>query len=420
MAVEDDLQEVVELEAGIAVSAGPGEEGEPDGCPGWRLTLYVAWVAQFLAIMGFAFVMPFIPFFIRELGVPERAVPVWAGWVITSSAVTMALAAPLWGAMADRYGRKAMVARAMLGGAVIMSLMGLVRNVYQLLGLRAAQGFITGTASASAALVASVVPKSALGYSLGLMQMAVFTGNSVGPLVGGVTADRFGYRLPFALTGLMLFTGGMLVVVGARERFVRRSPSAGAPQPKEGLLQVPGALILLGLFTLLQFSGSFVGPIMPLFVERLAGVGRAASATGIILAVGGVSSAGAALLMGRLSDRYGHRRILVACTAGAGLLCFPQAIAHSVTQLLVIRGLFGFAAGGMIPSLNALMATTVPRERIGRAYGLATTASAMGWGTGPAVGGWAASVLGLQMPFVIMGGLLLLVAVIARVSLRRM
>lgn len=415
--MDDELAEVTELEAGAAVCTGGDSE---QGTPGWRLTLYVAWVAQLLAILGFAFVMPFIPFYIRDLGVPERLVPVWAGWVITASGISMALVAPLWGVVADRYGRKAMVVRSMLGGAVVMGLMGLCRNVYQLLGLRAAQGMITGTMAASTALVSCVVPRAAVGYSLGLMQTAVFTGNSVGPLVGGVVADHYGYRLPFAVTGGLLLVGGMLVLLGARERFVRPAavPAKERGQ-REGMLAIPGLVTLLCLFALLNFSGSFAGPIMPLFVEQLAGAERAGTATGLILAVSGLTSAIAAVVVGRLSDRHGHRRTLLVSTALTGLLCFPQAMAQSVHQLLLVRALFGLAAGGMMPSMNALVATLVPKERIGRAYGAVTTASAVGWASAPAIGGWAASVMGLRMPFAMTGVMLLVFTVAARVSLRK-
>jgi len=187
-----------------------GGARETDGDPGWRLTLYAAWVAQLFSIMGFSFVMPFFPFYIqKELGITDpRLVPIWAGLLATAGGVTMIGAAPLWGMIADRYGRKPMVQRSMFGGAVILGLMGLVHNVNQLLILRLLQGAVTGTIAASVALVSSVTPKRRMGYSLGLMQMAVFTGASVGPWLGGAMADHFGYRAPFAVTAALLFAGG--------------------------------------------------------------------------------------------------------------------------------------------------------------------------------------------------------------------
>lgn len=396
------------------IAALPTEQ-EHNGIPGWRTTLYIVWFAQLLAILGFSFVIPFVPFYIRSLGVTDpKALRVWSGLIDSSSGLMMALTAPLWGCVADRYGRKLMVTRAMLGGAVLVGAMGLVSNVRQLMTLRVLQGAVTGTVSASIAMVSSVVPKEELGFSLGLMQMAVFVGGSFGPLLGGKVAESMGFRMPFAITGVLLLIAGILVLFGAKERFVR--PVKNDDEPKESLksfLRLPGIGSLLLVFLLLNLSGSFVGPIFPLYVELVNGNAKtAASMTGLMMAVTGVTAALAAVLMGKLSDRIGRKKVLIACMALAGVICIPQALVSNVWQLLVLRALSGITAGGMSPSLNALVATTVPRNRLGRAYGITVTAAAIGWSVGPALGGWAASLVGLRIPFAIMGGLLLTMSVV--------
>jgi len=385
------------------------------------MTLYAMLVAQLFAMIGFSFVMPFMPFYIRELGVTDpKLVPIWAGLLVTGSGVTMSLAAPVWGWVADRYGRKLMVQRAMFGGAIVLSLMAGVRNVKQLLALRLLQGTITGTVPASVALVSSVVPTARLGASLGLMQMSVFVGASLGPYLGGVVAEQYGYRKPFLVTGALLLVAGLCVLFAAKERFRRPTPAQHSTAASvRGVLFAPGIIMLLSVYTLMNLSGSFVGPIFPLFVEQVAGQpDRAASETGLILAISGVAAAVSAVMVGRISDRIGHKPVLVFCTGFAGLLCFPQAAAQNMGQLLVARVIQGLGAGGMIPAMNAMIATTVPRKSLGQAYGLTTAASSLGWATGPILGGWGASRLGLRPPFVIMGAMLLLVALAAQRWLR--
>jgi DHA1 family multidrug resistance protein-like MFS transporter len=405
---------------------------QSDGDPRWRVTLSVMWVAQLCAIMGFSFVMPFIPLFVRELNVPERMVPIWAGLSITGSGIAMSIVSPLWGYVADRRGRKLMVQRAMFGGSVVLALMGLVRNVYELTFLRVIQGAVTGTVSACVALVSSVVPRDRLGFSLGLMQMAVFLGGSVGPYLGGLMADQYGYRVPFGVTGAMLFTGGLLVLLGAKERFTANSGSRGrGPAPArsavEGarggeepavaiplrvLLRNRTVLGLLGVYFALNVASSFVGPIFPLFVEQIVGRPQeAAGATGMLLAVSGVASAVSALMVGRLSDRVGHKAMLVSCTVLTGVLIVPHYWAQTLGQLTLLRVALGLSAGGMVPAMNSIVASVVPRSSIGQAYGFTATASALGWSVGPAIGGGAAVVLGYRWPFVIMGALMVLVAV---------
>jgi len=395
-----------------------GASDEADGDPHWRMTLYAAWVAQLCSIMGFSFVMPFFPFYLQhDLGVTDpHQVPIWAGILASSSGIAMTAAAPLWGIVADRYGRKIMVQRSMFGGAVVLGLMGLVHTPVQLLILRILQGAVTGTISASVALVSSVTPRKRMGYSLGLMQMAVFTGAAVGPWLGGAMADRFGYRAPFAVTAGLLLGGGLLVLFGARERFKRPAPHdlqgvAGV----RSLLSLPGVVTLLSIYFMLNLSGTIVGPIFPLFVEKLMGTAEhAASTTGMLLAIGGVVAAVAAVTIGRSSDRLGHRRVLVVTTALVGLFCFPQALARTVPQLLAIRVFSGFASGGMSPAVNALMANICPRNCLGRVYGLTTAASSIGMSIGPSVGGWLAATAGLRLPFVVMGAMLLLLALMVQ------
>ena len=154
--------------------------------PHWRRTLYTVWFTEFIAIVGFSFVIPFIPYYIQELGVTDRQqVVLWAGLATSLMSVSFAIMAPIWGMLADRHGRKLMVMRATFAGAILMALMGFVTNVQQLVLLRIVQGMFTGTIAAATALVASVVPKQHSGAAIGSLQNAVYLGTSLGPLLAG-------------------------------------------------------------------------------------------------------------------------------------------------------------------------------------------------------------------------------------------
>jgi MFS family permease len=176
------------------------------------------WFTELVAIVGFSVVIPLLPLYVRDLGVVgERQVAMWSGAVFSSQAVTMAIFAPIWGALSDRYGRKVMVERAMYGGTVIMALMGLARSPFQLIVLRAIQGALTGTVTASRALVATTAPKDRAGYALGTLQVAVYIGATAGPLLGGVMADAVGYRTPFFVTRALLLIAATAVAIVVRE-----------------------------------------------------------------------------------------------------------------------------------------------------------------------------------------------------------
>jgi DHA1 family multidrug resistance protein-like MFS transporter len=186
----------------------------------WQQTLRVVWAAQLLAIMGFAATNPIYPYFIQSLGVEEAMVARWSGFVISASALSMGTMGPIWGALGDRHGRKIMVMRAMFGGAVIIGLMGFSQNVWQLFILRFIQGALTGTVTAATALVASVTPRQRLGETLGKLQLAIFMGQSFGPMMGGFIADMLGYRATFWTTSLFLLVAGALILTKVQENFV--------------------------------------------------------------------------------------------------------------------------------------------------------------------------------------------------------
>src|SRR6185503_8868995 len=181
--------------------------------PAWQRVTWIAAATQFFTMIGFGLSMPFIPLYVQALGVTERSeVALWSGILQGSAALSMAFVAPLWGALADRYGRKPMLVRSMLGGAVVIAAMGYVGDVWQLLGLRLVQGAVTGSQAAAAALVAGVVPASQAGFALGLIATAMQVGNTIGPVIGGLAVGGLGFRGSFALAGVLLLVAGLMAV----------------------------------------------------------------------------------------------------------------------------------------------------------------------------------------------------------------
>jgi len=166
--------------------------------------------------MAFGFVFPFLPLFIAELGVGGiEQVEVWSGVTAFGQAAVLSVFSPVWGAIADRYGRRVMVLRVAFAGGIILGLMGLSQNIWQFLALRLIQGALTGVVAASTALASAFVPRERLGYAMGLIQMSAFAGNSVGPLLGGFVADRVGYRASFAVTAGLMLSAGVITPEGA-------------------------------------------------------------------------------------------------------------------------------------------------------------------------------------------------------------
>jgi len=395
---------------------------DTDGASTWRSTLFVMFVAQLLSIVGFAFVLPFIPFYIREIGVTdERLVPVWAGILGAAASLTMTIFAPIWGWLSDRYGRKPMVERAMFAGAVLTMAMGLVGNVYQLLILRLLSGALTGTISASISLVSSVLPVANLGFGLGLMQVAVFSGMSLGPWIGGMIADAIGYRLTFIAGGAMLLVGGFLVLMRAKEKFTR--PSAASLKRSGSmrtLFALPGFVSLMAVFFLFHFSIQIAIPILPLFIEQVGNLKTGvASTTGLMIGVTGATASISAVIIGYLSDRLGHKRVLIVNLLISGVMWGAHALVRTIPQLLIVRMVFGFAAGGNLPTMNALVGKLTTKETYGKAYGWMASMTSLGMTLGPLAGGIMASHIGFRWPFVVVSLLLSMVVIPVILSVKR-
>ena len=158
--------------------------------PRWQRTLIVLFFSQMATAVGFSSIFPFLPLYVKSLGSSTgMSVELLAGLVFSAQAFTMMLAAPVWGRLADRYGRKLMIIRASFGGAIVLLMMAFVQTAEQLVALRALQGLISGIVAANSALLAAQVPRERMGYAMGTLQVGLGAGVAFGPLIGGIVAD---------------------------------------------------------------------------------------------------------------------------------------------------------------------------------------------------------------------------------------
>lgn len=374
---------------------------------GWKRTLYVVFLVEFIVATGFSFIAPFLPLYVKFLGSRwHLSVEFLSGLVFSSAALTMMFASPVWGALADRYGRKLMVIRATFGGAVLLFLMGFARSAEELVLLRALQGAITGVLSANSALLAAAVPRDRAGYALGMLQVALNAGFALGPLVGGMLADAFGYRFPFLITAASLALAGLLVVFGVEDKTPR-----GTREGRRSLLaewrtvvKRPGVSLVYGLRFLSHLGQSISRPFLPLLVAALASSGEAvATWTGIVASSRALMTSLNATWLGRLGDRVGHRRLAQGAAVVLGLAYLLHAFAPSVPALIVAQGLVGVGLGGFTPALAALLARYTRPGEEGAAYGIDNSMMAAARTVAPLVGASIAMWLGLRWVFVLSG-----------------
>ena len=343
----------------------------------WQRTLYIMIFAQLMSSVGFSIMFPFLPRYVAFLGSSTgTSLELLAALVFSAQALTMTLASPVWGAVSDRYGRKPMVERAAYSGAVTLLLMAFVPNAEMLVLLRTLQGFLTGTVSAGNALVASSVPRNRVGYAMGLLQLGLGSGVAIGPFIGGLLADAFGYRATFIVTAGLLTLSGLLVTFGVKETFVR--PVRKAREPREGMLtnwkrilRTPQVGTLYSLNFLNWLGRNLLTPILPLFIATLPLAASGVNTTiGLIVGIAAATGTLSAVYLGRLGDRIGHRPILIVCSVAAALLYLPQSFVTQVWQLLALQALTGVAVGGLTPAVAALLSRYTQPGQEGSVYGL--------------------------------------------------
>ncbi|MDR1257512.1 MAG: MFS transporter, partial [Spirochaetaceae bacterium] len=375
----------------------------------WKLNYAAVLVAETLAIAGFALSMPVIPLFLADdIGISDpRLLKVWTGVIQSCSAVALAVFAPIWGRLADVYSRRAMLMRAMFGGAVIVSAMSLVRAPWQLLVLRVMQGCLTGTIAAASVLTVGIAPKANLAMALGLLQTGIYVGSSLGPLIGGVIIDFAGRRAAFLGTGGVLLLAALIVLKGVSEE---RHPAGAACKTRgksgDGFLSGfktiasnSSVVLLLSISFLFQMANTTANPIMPLFLREIAaGSLYIGSATGLILGLGAAAGALGSVISGKFCPRVGQWRMLAICLAGGCVGIVPQTFASGLLQLAAMHFVPSFFLGGIAPALQALLAANTDSSRQGRVFGLNTSASSAGAAIGPLVGS-AASMLSYRAVF---------------------
>ena len=381
----------------------------------WQRNLAANFVAELMAMAAFTFVDPLMPLYIQQVGgLTTTQAAFWAGLAASGLGAAMFFISPVWGMVADRSGRKLMVMRAMFGGALILSLMSIAPNVYLIVILRCLQGFVTGSVAAMTALASSTVPRSKMSFAMGIIMLAVFCGQSVGPLIGGIVAEHFGYTVTFYSSGAFLLMAGLTVLFLVKEHFEPLPrPSGGSLRAMLALAKSPQMLPLLAVLALISVGQGAVGPIISLRVKELVGENGAAMTSGIIFSLVGLAAAGASVMSGRLGETLSLPRILVICSLAVGIAYIPSMWAGSAILLGVFLAMAGVFRGGLSTSSNAMVGLSVVAGQEGLAYGLSQSAGSLGGALGPLLGGGIARAVGLSPVFLASGGVYLIVGLLA-------
>ncbi|HEL1768858.1 TPA: multidrug efflux MFS transporter [Streptococcus suis] len=380
-----------------------------DGSSYWKQNLKVAWLGNFLTGTSFTLVMPFISVFVEELGVGPGQVEYYAGLAVSVNALAAALMAPVWGSLADRYGRKPMMVRAAFAMIFTMGGMAFVPNVFWLLALRVLNGVFTGYIPNATALVASQVPKEKTGYALGTLSTGAVAGNLIGPTLGGILAEMFGVHTVFLLVGLLYAIVVLLTVFYIREDFVPIKKGEEM-SVKEVFEQVKDRQMLVGLFVtsmIIIAAAQAVVPILTLYVRHLGQADNLLFVAGFIISLPGMASLVTSGYLGKIGDRIGNHRLLLIALTYSLLINVFCVFAENPFQLGLLRFMYGFGTGALLPSVNSLLTKLTPKEGISRIFSYNQLFNNLGSVVGPMMGSAVAAHMGYDWVFYLSSGLVL-------------
>lgn len=381
----------------------------------WKRTVYISLVCVFCTAFGVSQLAPILPLYFHDLGVqtPE-SMSLWSGLATGATYIIVCLAAPFWGRVADKKGRKITLIRSSFGMALCNILIAFQTTPEGVVLIRLVQGLVSGFYSASITLIASESPIERTGWALGLLASANLAGSLIGPLLGGYIADTVGIRNDFIIVGALMGLAGVLATIFIHENYV--------PQPNPEKLslrklkeQIPefnsivalcvaSFIYAICIMSLQPVISVYIKGIVPSDTENLAFI------AGAVFSAMGIAQLMSSSPLGKLVDKIGPRKVLVVSLIYVGILNIPQAYVSDVYQLAIIRFLQGFGLGGMLPALNTYLSSKTPREFTGQVFSYNQSCLFFGYFLGSVGGASLMAWLGFTTLFWVSGGLFIISA----------
>lgn len=381
----------------------------------WKRTVYISLICVFCTAFGVSQLAPILPLYFHDLGVqtPE-AMSLWSGLATGATYIIVCLAAPFWGRVADKKGRKITLIRSSFGMALCNVLIAFQTTPEGVVLIRLVQGLVSGFYSASITLIASESPIERTGWALGLLASANLAGSLIGPLLGGYIADTVGIHNDFIIVGALMGLAGVLATIFIHENYV--------PQPNPEKLsirklkeQIPefnsivalcvaSFIYAICIMSLQPVISVYIKGIVPSDTENLAFI------AGAVFSAMGIAQLMSSSPLGKLVDKIGPRKVLVVSLIYVGILNIPQAYVSDVYQLAIIRFLQGFGLGGMLPALNTYLSSKTPREFTGQVFSYNQSCLFFGYFLGSVGGASLMAWLGFTTLFWVSGGLFIISA----------
>ena len=370
----------------------------------------------FIDLIGFGVIIPLLPFYAEFY----QASPEMVGLVMATYSFTQFLAAPFWGRLSDRIGRRPVLLVSLAGAAMAYVWLGFADTLWMLFAARAVGGFMAGNISAAFAYVADITTRETRAKGMGVIGAAFGLGFIAGPAIGGILAGsdpvNADFQSPaFAAAGLSI-TALVMAVFMLKESLsleIRKKLAEQPPQKRLAMFRRALGQPVVGLLILLTFMATFVfaglESTFAMWSRRQFGWGP--EQNGYLFAyVGLLSAVIQGGLVGPMARRFGEARLIIQGAVALAIGVFLIPFSSNLVVLLVAMTIAGYGFSIISPSLNSLISLQVGDHEQGSTMGVTRSASTMARFIGPAWAGMLFGVLGRDWPY--FGGALVMVAVV--------
>ncbi len=336
----------------------------------WIAVLAIFSITSVVETMGVSQISAFLPLDLRTMGLAPGAIPRLVGLLNALIFILGLPLVPLWGAFADKYSRKLVIARSAVVEALVFGLVALSRRPWELAGSLLLVGFQLGNTGVMLATIRDATPRNRLGTAVAIFGSMSPIGFAAGPAVGSLLLDRLHAPIAavYGLSSALSVGTAILLMVGLREVRPSIVPTATVLQlaraAMRGVLIDPVTRRLFVLFGCTLFARWMVWPYLPIAVERVH-AGGAGLASAIALVVGTAALVGGVVspLAGTIGDRIGFRPVMIGALVGAAAAFAALPAASTVTRLAVASGAAAACGAAVSAMVFAMLATEVPAER---------------------------------------------------------
>jgi DHA1 family tetracycline resistance protein-like MFS transporter len=359
-------------------------------------------IVSVIDILGFGILIPLVPY----MGVRFHAPPEWITPIMGTYSLCQLVAAPFWGRLSDRHGRRPILMTSLAGACVSYLILGFASSIGWLLVSRMLGGFMAGNISAAFAYASDVSEPQKRAASLGLIGAAIGIGFTVGPAIGGVLAGNdlqtASFLLPATVSACLSVLAILLVTFMLPESNTAQMRATRQEGPRIGplrlLLERPALRLIAVAALLVTIAQSILDSILGLWALDKYGFGpRTVGLLIFCIAVLAVLTQG--VLVRLLVPRLGECKLATIgiLTFVTGLLLVSEAPSVGITVMGL--ALCGIGVGAFTPSNSALASKQSTVHDRGSVMGTYQSSSSLARVIGPFASGPLYAVLGSKAPF---------------------